>query len=150
MNTIQINIISIFGIISLLTAIKGFYESSVKNNPFGLTYPLFPFGIFVWGDAAVLGLFWSLVSLVCFLLNDWILFLLIISLYWFVRSFGEIIYWLNQQFSPIIRNLPKKSGYKFFRNDSIWFINQLYWQCVMIVSIVSTIYLTHLWLTTKF
>lgn len=147
MNTIQTTFISIFGIISFLTAFKGFHESVVKKNPFGQYFPLFFLGIFVWGDAIILGLFWSLISLTCLLLNDWILFILILSLFWVVRSLGEIIYWLNQQFSPIIRNPPKNlMGYKFFRNDSIWFIYQLFWQCVLVVSIVTSIYLTSLWL----
>jgi hypothetical protein len=150
-NTIQTFIISIFGTISFFTAIKGFFESFFKNNPFGQYFPLFFLGIFVWADAVILGLFWSLISLTCLLLNDWILFLLIISLFWVIRSLGEIIYWLNQQFSPIIRNPPKNlMGYKFFHNDSIWFVYQVFWQCAMIVSIVSSIYLTNLWLNTKF
>jgi len=146
-NTTQTVIVFIFGIFSFLIAIKGLYQSTAKNNPFGQYFPLFFLGIFVWGDAVILGLFWSLISLTSVLLKDWILFLLILSLFWVVRSLGEIIYWLNQQFSPIIRNPPKNlMGYKFFRNDSIWFIYQVFWQCVMVVSLITTIYLSNLWL----
>ncbi|MBP6989377.1 hypothetical protein KBB48_01215 [Candidatus Shapirobacteria bacterium] len=141
MNDIQQIVMLVFGLISLLVAIKGGYEIGRKNNPFGEPFVLFWLGIFVWGDALVLGSFWVLVSLICFLLRDWILFWLIISVFWVVRSLGEILYWINQQFSPIIRNPPKNLlGFRFFKNDSIWFIYQIFWQCVLVVSIVTTIH----------
>lgn len=146
MNTFQFSTIVIYGSISLLAFIKGFYEVYKKNNPFGEAMLFFWLGIFVWGDATIIGLFGFLASLICFLLKDWILFLLIISVFWAVRSLGEIIYWINQQFSPIIRNPPETLlGYKLFKNDSIWFIYQLYWQMVMVASIVFSILLIRLW-----
>jgi len=151
MSSLQNTLISLFILINLFVFIKGFYQSNFKKNSFGLTPSLFPLGIFVWGDAVIWGLFWVLVSLFSIFLKDWLLFLLIISVFWLVRSLGEIIYWINQQFSPIIRNPPQTLyGYRWFKNDSIWFIYQIFWQCAMIISIVSTIYLTSLWLTTKF
>lgn len=147
MNTLQISTIIVYGLISLLAFIKGFYEVNKKNNPYGGTPFFFWLGIFVWGDAVAIGLFWFLVSLISFLLSDWVLFLLIISIFWIVRSLGEIIYWINQQFSPIIRNPPKTLfGYKLFKNDSIWFIYQVFWQCVMAMSIIFSILLTRLWI----
>jgi len=145
MNNIQQMVVLAFGLISLLVAIRGGYEIRKKNNPFGEPFILFWLGIFVWGDAVILGFFWVLVSLVCFLLKDWILFWLIISVFWVVRSLGEILYWINQQFSPIIRNPPKNLlGFRFFKNDSIWFIYQIFWQCVLVVSIVTTIHVVRL------
>jgi hypothetical protein len=136
----------IFGLISLLISLKGFKESSSKNNSFGLTPYLLPFGIFVWGDAVIFGFFWLLVSSITLLLNDWILFLLIISVFWVVRSFGETIYWFNQQFSKINRNPPEKFWlFKYFHNDSVWFIHQIIWQCIAVISIIITIYLVKIW-----
>lgn len=147
MNTIQTIFISIFGTISLLLTIKGISELSIKKNHFKETRFLFWLGIFVWGDAIILGIFWFLSSLICVLLQDWTLFLLIVSIFWVVRSFGEIIYWINQQFSSINRNPPKNLfGYRLFKNDSIWFVYQVFWQCIMVVSIISSIYFTNLWM----
>lgn len=146
MNTLQFSIIVVYGSISLLAFIRGFYEVFKKNNPFGQPFILFWLGIFAWGDAVILGFFWCLVSLICFLLKDWILFLLIVSVFWVVRSLGEILYWINQQFSPIIRNPPKNLlGYYWFKNDSIWFVYQVIWQCLLVISIITTIYLANLW-----
>ncbi|OGM09470.1 hypothetical protein A2159_00875 [Candidatus Woesebacteria bacterium RBG_13_34_9] len=137
----------IWGIISLVLFIKGLHESKNKRNVYGLTPYLLPWGIFVWGDAVIFGFFWFLISISCLILNNWILFLLIISVFWVVRSYGETIYWFNQQFSKINRNPPKiLLFYKYFHNDSVWFIYQIIWQCVTAVSIITAIYLSHLWL----
>ncbi len=140
--------ISIFALTNIVVFIKGFYESKYKKNVFGLTRPLLFFGMFVWGDAVILGLFWSLTAFVCLLLQDWLLFLLITSVFWMVRSLGEILYWIIQQFSQIKRNPPNTLiGFRWFKNDSIWFIYQLVWQCLLIISVITSIYLANLWIT---
>jgi hypothetical protein len=146
MNNFQTGILLFIFIISLYATFKGLLEVVKKQNPFGEPHVLFWLGIFVWGDAVVLGLFWFLVSLFCLFTNDWQLFLLIVSVFWVVRSLGEIHYWISQQFSPIIRNPPQTLfGYRWFKNDSIWFIYQLFWQCILIFSIIFTIYFANLW-----
>lgn len=141
--------ILLFFFFNYIVFVKGLYESVVKKNVFGLTRPLFFLGMFVWGDAIIVGFFWCLMSLVCFLLKDWPLFLLITSVFWLVRSLGEILYWINQQFAQINRNPPETLiGYTWFKNDSIWFIYQLVWQCVLVISIISTIYFANIWIKT--
>ena len=136
-----------WGVISLILFCRGLKECISKNNSFGLTPYLLPFGIFVWGDAVIFGFFWLLVSGIILLLNNWILFLLVVSVFWVVRSLGETIYWLNQQFSKINRNPPEKIWfYKYFKNDSVWFIHQIIWQCITVSSIIITIYLVKIWL----
>lgn len=138
--------IIIWGVSSLFLLLKGSKESRNKKNSYGLTPWLLPWGIFVWGDAVVFGFFWSLVSLITLILNDWILFLLTTSVFWVVRSLGEAIYWLNQQFSTINRNPPEKFWvYKYFHNDSVWFIHQIFWQCITVISILFTIYFAKIW-----
>ena len=139
-------IVIIWGLFSLALSLKGFYESYDKKNVYGLTPYLSPWGIFVWGDAVIFGIFWTLVSVAVLILKDWILFLLIISVFWVVRSFGEAIYWLNQQFSTINRNPPEKlMFYKLFKNDSVWFIYQIFWQSITVVSLIFTIYFAKIW-----
>lgn len=146
MNSIQTYIIWIYAFISLVVFIKGFYEVAKKHNPFGESFVLFLMGVFVWGDALVLGLFWFLVSLFVLVLKDWILFLLIFSVFWVVRSLGEVIYWFSHQFSTVVRNPPETLlGYRLFKNDSIWFVYQIIWQCILTISLVATIFLARLW-----
>ncbi|MEK7096969.1 MAG: hypothetical protein AAB859_01490, partial [Patescibacteria group bacterium] len=119
MNIQEIFIIAIYGIFSLFALIKGLRQSIIKKNPFGTTEYFFWLGIFAWGDGIIIGPFWFLASLTSFLLKDWNLFLLTVSAFWLVRSFGETIYWLNQQFVKTESNYYQKvMGYRFFKNDS--------------------------------
>ena len=146
----QQSFIIVFAIISALVSVKGFYESHNKKNAYGETMLFRLAGIYVWGDAVVFGGFWALTAIATYLLQDWILFWLIFSLFWVVRSFGETIYWFNQQFSEAIREKPDKHKflYKYFHNNSVWFIHQILQQCITVVSLVFSIYFAHLWLGT--
>lgn len=134
---------------SLAIFIKSMHESMNKKNAFGLTPFLLPLGIFVWGDGVVFGLFWLLASGISLIIKDWLFFLLIVSVFWLVRSIGETIYWLNQQFSTLernpVQNLPWNS---IFHNDSVWFVHQIIWQCITVISLVASLYLGFVWLKT--
>ena len=139
-----------YAVLNLTIFVKGYHECKYRKNVYKLASYLAPLGIFVWGDAVVFGLFWTLASLISFLLKDWALFLLIISIFWVVRSLGETIYWFNQQFSTIVRSPPNKlCFYWLFQNDSIWFVYQILWQCVTVVSIISSIYFGNFWLKSQ-
>jgi len=139
--------VPVFGVSAIIIFIFGYYQSIIKKNPFQETPYLIIFGIFVWGDAVVLGLFWFLVSFVTFILKDWVLFLLLFSVFWTVRSFGETVYWLTQQFSPVNRNPPERlKCYHLFKNESIWFIYQIVWQCLFVISLITTIYLVKIFM----
>ncbi|HZZ98442.1 MAG TPA: hypothetical protein VFG51_00760 [Candidatus Saccharimonadia bacterium] len=141
--------VSSFLLVNLVVFFLALNQSRVKQNAFGLTRLLTPLGSFVWGDAVIFSIFWMAASIVVFFLNSSTLFALIFSVFWAVRGLGESIYWFNQQFSAIIRNPPKTLlGYSLFKNDSIWFVYQICWQCVMVISIIASIYFAHLWLRT--
>lgn len=147
MNTLEINLIIVYAILSLIVFIKGLHQSIKKKNPYGMTVYISWMGIFVWGDAVILGPFWFLSSIVSYLLKDWLLFLIIISVFWVTRSLGETIYWLNQQFVKDNNNYYKKlMGYYFFKSEAILFVYQVFWQCITVASIITTIYFTNLWL----
>lgn len=148
MNLIQNMIVLGYGLASLFAAYRGYQHAIVKKNVFGLTPYLNWMGIFVWGDAVIIGIFGAFASLLLLVIADWWLFLLVLSIFWAVRSAGEIIYWLNQQFSTLERNPPiNLSGYKWFPNDSLWFIYQLLWQGMLIVAIVGAIYSASRWIS---
>lgn len=147
MNFWQEIFLQLYAIFNFLIFLKGFYESKYKQNAYGLTRPLLFIGAFVWGDAVIFGLFWAILSLLVLMLRDWNLFLLVVSIFWLVRSLGETVYWLNQQFSSLNRNPIKKlPWHSIFHNDSVWFIHQIIWQCVTVVSVVFSIYFASLWL----
>lgn len=142
MNLTQILILITLACCSVFAFAKGSYESFIKKNSFGDTPFLFWLGIFVWGDATIFGAFWCVVTILAWWRQSWNLFLLFIAVFWLVRSIGESIYWFNQQFSTLNRNPPANlRGFHFFQNDSIWFIYQIFWQCVTVFSIISTFFI---------
>lgn len=118
-----------------------------KKNIYGLTPQYYPLGAFVWGDALIFGIFWTISSITIFFLNDWILFLLFYSVFVAIRSLGETIYWFNQQFSTVgkyvLKDMP---GYRWIKSDGLWFIYQIMTQCVTVISIISSIYLSAIWI----
>lgn len=154
MTSWQRGLILLFGFLSLAIFFKGYYESRYKKNSYGLIgWWLMPWGIIAWGDAVIFGPFWFVVSLVAFFLQDWYLFLLVVSLFWAVRSLGETIYWFNQQFSSKVYEWNKPENlpwHKIFHNDSVWYIHQIIWQCTTVISIVASIYFANSWLNKMF
>lgn len=147
MNIFQKNFIVFYCLLSFIFFLKGYREAVIKKNPYGRAPYLFWLGIFVWGDALIFALFWFVSSLISLILKDWLLFWLLISSFWLVRSLGETIYWLNEQFATIKRNPPETLiGHFLLKNDSIWFIYQIFWQCFTVVSLVATIFLAYNWL----
>jgi hypothetical protein len=147
MNQIQTLFLFLWAGFGLAAAAAGLFTVVAKKQAFAETKWLFPWGIFVWGDAPIIGSFWFGAGLVSALLRDWWLFWLVFSLFWVVRSLGEVIYWLNQQFSSINRNPPQRlMGYKWIGNDSVWFMYQIFWQMVMVVALVGSIFCGYRWI----
>jgi hypothetical protein len=136
----------IYSALSLAGLAYGLYKVRFKKDTYGEAGLFFLIGAFVWADAVVLGTFGLLMGITAYFSGP--IFLgLILSVFWTVRSGGEVVYWLNQQFSGKEGNSPDKFIiYKFFKDDSVWFINQVLWQCVMVVSIISSIYFIKLYL----
>lgn len=145
----QSNIILIFALFSWSGFIYGLYKCVKMKQNLGSAHIYNLIGAFVWADAVVFGLFWTGASVVVLLLKDWILFLLLQSVFWTIRSVGESIYWFNQQFSTLNRNQGNKLiFFKLFKDEyTTWFVYQIQWQCTAVISIVLSIYFTHLWIT---
>lgn len=143
----QLITVLIYGIISLIGFFLALQECKTKKRAYNHPPKIYGFfGAFVWADLVMFGLFWTFVSGISLILNDWILFLLSISLFWLVRSIGETLYWFHQQFTPRTGNEPEKFWFhRIFHNDSVWFIYQIYWQCITVVTIITSLYLGSLW-----
>ncbi len=132
----------VFGylLVSVLATARAFYEVRIKNNPFGLTKILLIIGSFVWADALVLGIFWTVVCVSLLVTNNSNLFLLFLSVFWFIRSLGETLYWLHEQFTKEKRNKEETLILSnIFKNESVYFVYQLFWQCVGVISLISII-----------
>lgn len=132
----------------LLYACIGFWVSwwqlYKKKNFFGLSHGLILIGAFVWTDGVVFSIFWVLATIITLLfVKQFPVFLLVYSIFWGIRSLGEVIYWLLEQFAPHHRNPPNTllPMYRFFPNESVWVALQIYWQLILVVSIVADIFL---------
>lgn len=137
-----VGLLCLYAIGALGAVVESVREVVKKDNPFGIVRRYFFLGVFVWGDAAILGLFWLGAVIWTVMVGEGGLFLLVISVFWIVRSMGEVQYWLNQQYSSRERNRPRDLwGSKWFGGDSIWFVYQVFWQCMTVISSVWTIYL---------
>ncbi len=141
--------LSLFGLIALVGFFWSFYQCKYRKNPFGQTYFFFPLGAFVFADLVVFGFFWTAVSLFTLFLQDFLLFLFIFTLFWFIRALGEAHYWFLQQFSSVNRNPVERFRLKkIFHNDSVWFVYQIYWQCLTVLALVASVYVGVLWVKT--
>lgn len=146
MNIWQFSIVFFVAIYSLAGFVKGYKETKIKNNPYGLSIWFNPISSYVWADAVVFGLFFFFTSILCIIIQDFILFFLIYSVFWTVRSVGESIYWFLEQFAPNHRN-PEHTLWttKWFPRNSSWIANQIINQCITVIGIISTVYLFRLW-----
>lgn len=149
MTELHMLFIALFGLGAFALWIKSLYEVVSKKNPYGVGKYGLIYGGFVFADYLIFGAFFTLASIVSLILYDFILFLLINSVFWLVRSVGEALYWFLQQFSPLAHKNPPE---RFFWNsyikqaDAIWIINQVIWQCMTVIFAITTIYLSHQWL----
>jgi hypothetical protein len=135
------------GLTSLVISYLGYQQSARHQNSFTLTRWLYPWGIFVWGDALILGMMWAVLSLGSLILHDAWLFISGACLFWLVRSLGETVYWLNQQFSSLKRNNPQDLwGHQLWQGDGVWFGYQLFWQVMTVIFSLASIYSVAQWL----
>lgn len=148
MQTYQTIILALWLIFNVYATYVGVKHSS-KGKAFGLTPHLYFTGSFVWADAIVFGPFWILATLASWFFQDWLLFLLLLSVFWLIRSVGETIYWFNEQFTSKHLNEPHTLPmFGLVKNEAIWFIYQIIMQCITVVSTITTIYLAAKWLQT--
>lgn len=147
MNIWQGIFVSFLAIYSLIAFLKGYDQTKNKNNPYGLSRWFNPISSYVWADAVVFGLFFLFSSLLSLILRDFILFLLIFSVFWTVRSIGESIYWFLEQFAPNHRN-PEHTLWisRWFPRNSSWIANQIINQCIAVLGIIVSAYLFKLWI----
>lgn len=137
----------VFIAFNIFVFIYALWQSALKNNSFGRCH-LALLGSFVWGDAVVISLFWILLSVVnLYFIKNINFFLFSASVFFAVRGFGETVYWLNQQFSKKGGNDPKNFWMeRIFRGEAVWFAYQLFWQIIMVVSIICAVYFGVRWL----
>ncbi|HLE49327.1 MAG TPA: hypothetical protein VI819_04850 [Patescibacteria group bacterium] len=136
----MVNII-LSGIIIILIFVTAFsIRECLRSRAYSETRLLFPLGIFVWGDALLITPFWIFVTF-WFLItkNVFVVKIAFIS-FWLIRSLGEAIYWINEQFATNKKNKPEKFiHFRLLKNDSVYFVNQVFWQVITAVALTALI-----------
>ena len=89
-------------VISTVAFIFGMINT-FQNNFNQVVWVLCPFGIFVWGDAIVLGPFLAISSVLLWIKNRPNITGMFLSLYAGIRAFIEVLYNLNAQFTTTAR-----------------------------------------------
>jgi len=126
-------LIILFFLFNLLIFICAIKKS--KNDQFYTdTKSLIPIGIFVWGDALILAPFWMIISVIFLFISplNMLRFLLIFHI---VRSFFEVIYWLNHQAVKSKYQAPMFRKYKWINPDQSAILYQLINTCQVILEI---------------
>lgn len=133
----------VIGLLYLLASVLGFI-SFVNGNFNGISWVFTPLGIFIWGDALILGPFITLTSVVLWIKNNHLFTGLFFSSFFTIRWFFEIVYSMMAQFSRDTR--PWEIGWKSLPwVQSIGVIEvlvlfQLVYTCLTIISFLSLLY----------
>jgi hypothetical protein len=105
-----------------------------------ITWQFIPLGIFVWGDAMILGTFLFVASVYLYFKQNTALTGLFFSAYFMIRSLIEALYNLNAQFSSVsrpwegfIQPLADKLNFKI---QEMFVVPQITYTAVCVVSLV--------------
>ena len=136
-------------IIAGLTTILAFSQVKRKRSLKSIFLPLEIQGSFVWADGIIFGPFWFLVSLGFLSVKpeNWRWFATFFLVFWLIRSTGEVIYWLNNQFQPLRMDKLNSQSFLFLKNffhQSNYiasFVYQIFWQCVSTLCLFGLIWL---------
>ena len=139
------SILIIIALIHIVIYFKAVDKVKKQKKFYDNVHPLLVhvFGIFVWGDALVLAPFFIITSIALFIINNIYLTIAVYATYMFLRQFGEVIYWLLQQFSQKKEYRPPDKGWEYLKTDELHIIYQLLnfyksvlWFVVMIISFI--------------
>jgi hypothetical protein len=124
-------LISLFGFVIFLLSI----HKSKNNQFYSDTFLLAPFGVYVWGDGIILGLFWILIGLFAYITNLEILwFYRFYLLFWAIRSGYEVVYWLNHQSVKSEYQPPILRNFKWLKTNETQILYQVANSCLMTIA----------------
>lgn len=132
MNNYKYPLLAIILVINIFIFVMAGKKS--KKNFYSDTFLFLPLGIYVLGDALILAPFWILSSLFLFFfsIENILKFILI---FYTVRSFFEIIYWLNHQSVNSSYNPPLFRRIKWIKANESAILYQLIHTCIVVIGI---------------
>lgn len=129
------------GAVALVSSVLGWINYFHNVSVFSvITWPLIWLGLFVWGDAMILGAFIFGACVVLWFKNNPVLTGLFFSAYYMIRSFIEALYNLNAQFSPVSRPweafIPAIAEKYHFKIMELYVVPQITYTAVCVTSLV--------------
>lgn len=129
------------GVVAALSSIIGWKVYFSGGDVSGLCWPFWWIGIFTWDDGMVLGTFLFIACLILFFKNRAIVSGIFFSSYVLFRSFIEVLYNLNAQFSSTSRPweeyLPNLAASLHLRVVELFVIAQISYTVICIISFVA-------------
>lgn len=130
MNHMKYILLFIFLILNLFIFTKAIKKS--KKEFYSDTFFLSLFGIYVWGDALILAPFWILSSMIFLFISD-LNILKYILFFYSIRSFFEVIYWLNHQSVKSSYNPPFFRKFKWIKANESAILYQLFHTGIVVI-----------------
>ena len=131
--------LAILGFVALLSAVCGAYQTA-QGNFSGVAWPFVWTGIFIWGDGIVLGTFLFLGSIFLWFKKNPALTGLFFSGYAALRSFIEIIYNLNAQFTTTTRPweyfVPTLAAQLHLTTTDFFVLPQIFYTAICLVAVL--------------
>ena len=142
MNTHK-KILLIIGLCALVSTVLGF-TNYAENNFSGISWPFIWMGIFIWGDAMILGTFLFISCIFLWFKNNSTFTGMLFSAYVFIRSSVEILYNLNAQFSTISRPwetfVPQIASALHLEKAELYVLPQITYTAISTVALISFCY----------
>lgn len=132
MQNLKYPTIFIFLIINIIIFLLSIKKS--KKEFYSDVFFLTPLGIYVQGDALILAPFWILSGIIFLFISitNIIKYILIFTI---IRSFFEVIYWLNHQAVKESYNPPIFRKIKWIKPNESAILYQLIHTCIMVIGI---------------
>lgn len=132
MDNIKSFSIIVFLFINLFVFLSALKKS--KKEFYSDTFIFLPLGIYVLGDALILAPFWFFSSLFFFFISPLNIFRYILIFYT-IRSFYEVFYWLNHQAVKSNYNPPLFRKINWIKPNESAILYQLIHTCIVVIGI---------------
>lgn len=117
---------------SIITTVS--IQKCKKDGFYGDTFWLFPFGVYVWGDGIVLGIFWLLTGVLFGILQlSFIWVIRYLLLFWLIRSGYEVMYWFISQFVDQTYSPPIGKNVQWLDGNQVKILYQVTHTCIIIL-----------------
>lgn len=141
------SIIGISAFLFILSCVQIIVNNIGGEEPLVYGFGFLLYSAFNWADVFIFTLLWMILSLVLLKIKNPLYFFVAYFSFWLIRSSGEILYSLLQQFHPSVKPwlgyFPRSivfSAVGEFIYQKYWVVEQIVFQSIAIFSLFSLIF----------